>query len=440
MPPIDNSKRTEILIAQEKSQTFEKRLTESDSEFVENRRNSPVMDDDDFNKLLIKTDAEFSKVDKTAPIEEQRSQFAKAVKNATKNISDDLDRTFISNKTLSEEQLALLDAVRTNAIPGREEEIERLRLEEQKKAFEKTTRSSQAAATARLARERQQELLAIQQRTETNAETAEQLLIQREQLVENVADIKARIRPFPAQAQQIYGTEDATKLPTIMSILDGRHGGTNGVIFPYTPIIQYMPTTEYAKYDPVHTNTDYQTYHRTQAVQLQVSGQFTAQSPKEAVYCLAVIHFLRTVTKMRFGRGDDRRGEPPPLLLFDCYGWYMFNRLPVIITGFSLPYEKDIDYIPVDTRPFFGDSSLNNNTFTDFDRHVPSKYNDPNITWVPANFTISISMYVQIQPKVWRKGFDLEKFRTGELFSEKNSVNVFGKGSNKNGSIGGGWI
>ena len=67
-----------------------------------------------------------------------------------------------------------------------------------------------------------------------------------------------------------------------MSILDGRQGGTNGVIFPYTPIIQYTPTTEYSKYDPLHSNTDYHTYHRTQAVQLQLSGKFTAQSPKEA--------------------------------------------------------------------------------------------------------------------------------------------------------------
>ena len=100
----------------------------------------------------------------------------------------------------------------------------------------------------------------------------------------------------------------------------------------------------------VHTNQDFYVYSKTPSVTLTVSGDFTVQNQEEGQYALAVIHFLRTVTKMNFGDTDSLAGTPPPILLFNAYGPYVFKDVPVIVKGFSVEFPDTVDYVQVKVK------------------------------------------------------------------------------------------
>lgn len=75
---------------------------------------------------------------------------------------------------------------------------------------------------------------------------------------------------------------------------------------------------------------------------------FTSQNKKEAEYTLACIHFLRSISKSHFGDSDDNKGLPPPQVLLDGYGTYMFNGLSVVVTSFNVDLNNSVDYVGVD--------------------------------------------------------------------------------------------
>ena len=81
-----------------------------------------------------------------------------------------------------------------------------------------------------------------------------------------------------------------------------------GIMFPFTPVINVNHTVDYTTYDLVHTNYQQNAYSRTRNPSIQVTGQFASQTPDEARYTLGVIHFLRVVTKMHFGSADKYKG------------------------------------------------------------------------------------------------------------------------------------
>ena len=138
-----------------------------------------------------------------------------------------------------------------------------------------------------------------------------------------------------------------------------------------------------------HTNQEFYAYTKTNATKLTCGGEFSIQSQEDGLYALACLHFLRTVTKMYFGQGANL-GVPPPVLLFDAFGEYMFNQLPVIITSFTSEMPKEGDYVPID---------------------VNGRKN-----WLPVVFAISVSMTVQNTPARLRQ-FDLDKFRNSTMLT-----------------------
>jgi hypothetical protein len=121
---------------------------------------------------------------------------------------------------------------------------------------------------------------------------------------------------------------------------------TNGMVFPFTPTVDYSQGVDYSTMDPVHANQEFHAYVRTKAPTITVTGKFTAQNATEASYCLAAVHFCRVVSKMAFGQSQ-QAGTPPPILLFSAYGEYMFNDIPVIMTNFSISLPEDVDYVNV---------------------------------------------------------------------------------------------
>ena len=122
---------------------------------------------------------------------------------------------------------------------------------------------------------------------------------------------------------------------------------TNGLMFPLTPTINLSQSVEYAPYEVVHTNYQQNAYTKTKNPSISVTGTFTSTTPKEAMYTIGVIHFLRVVTKMNFGRSDNQAGTPPPVLEFYSYGRYNFHKVPVLVSDFTVPYENTTDYIEV---------------------------------------------------------------------------------------------
>jgi hypothetical protein len=162
---------------------------------------------------------------------------------------------------------------------------------------------------------------------------------------------------------------------------------TGGLVWPYTPTITYSQDVAYADMSPVHSNQEILSYTRTPAVKFTVVGNFTSQTQEEALYNLACIHFLRVVTKMSFGSSlTPQPGTPPPVLIFEAHGGAMFNKLPVVVTQFSITMPPDHDYIAVNTGS--------------------------GISRVPVFFDISVSLTVQNTPQALRR-WSLDTFRSG---------------------------
>jgi len=230
---------------------------------------------------------------------------------------------------------------------------------------------------------------------------------------ENLADTagrRVRLRPKPAAVGQIYGALGGLLTPLVL---------TKGIVFPYQPTITYSQDVNYTSMEIVHANQDFYSYSKTPAVKLTVEGDFTVQNQTEGLYSLACIHFLRTVSKMYFGQNDPKAGTPPPVLLFDAYGQYMFNALPVIVTQFSVTLPKDVDYVAVPTSVNSSQvispatfESINNSQLT-----ASFSGDQGGYAWLPALFSISVQLTVQNTPQRLR-AFDLQQFRTGALLSQ----------------------
>ena len=121
---------------------------------------------------------------------------------------------------------------------------------------------------------------------------------------------------------------------------------TKGVVFPYTPAIQVSYKANYESSDVTHSNYKLFFYRNSAVDDINITCDFTAQDTSEANYVLAVIHFLRSVTKMFYGLDQTpSAGTPPPLCFLTGLGQYQFNNHPLLITSFQYSLPTDVDYI-----------------------------------------------------------------------------------------------
>jgi hypothetical protein len=142
---------------------------------------------------------------------------------------------------------------------------------------------------------------------------------------EGSADWRVRLQLAPS-SNYLYNAAE----PGILGPLTA----TNGVIFPYTPAINTSYKANYEQYDLVHSNYRGVYYKNSRVDDLQIRGVFTAQDTNEANYLLAVIHFFRSVTKMFYGK-DEQRGSPPPLVFLSGFGMNQFYGHPCVVTSFA---------------------------------------------------------------------------------------------------------
>jgi hypothetical protein len=120
---------------------------------------------------------------------------------------------------------------------------------------------------------------------------------------------------------------------------------TDGIIFPYTPLINIQYNANYHNYEMTHSNYLGYFYKGSAVTNLNITATFTAQDTNEANYLLASLHFLRSCTKMFYGQ-DAERGTPPPLVFLSGLGEYNFNNHPCVVSLVNYNLPNDVDYIP----------------------------------------------------------------------------------------------
>lgn len=169
------------------------------------------------------------------------------------------------------------------------------------------------------------------------AEAQKQATIQDRFNQKTKGDWRVRLRIAP-DAQYLY-QDPANKLMAPLKVSDG-------VVFPYTPIINTSYNAKYDPYDLTHSNYRGYFYRGSQVSDIQIQATFTAQDTREAEYVLAVIHFFRSATKMFYGN-DQMRGAPPPLVYLRGYGEYQFNDHACVISNFQYNLPNDVDYISI---------------------------------------------------------------------------------------------
>ena len=151
----------------------------------------------------------------------------------------------------------------------------------------------------------------------------------------NNGDWRVKLRLAP-QANYLYKSEN----PGILQPLKV----TDGIIFPYTPAIDMAYKANYTNYDLTHSNFRGYYYQNSYIDNINLRCLFTAQSTNEAEYLQAVIHFLRSATKMFYGQ-DAEAGSPPPIVYLTGLGQYQFNEHPCVINQFNYNLPADVDYI-----------------------------------------------------------------------------------------------
>ncbi|AUS03010.1 hypothetical protein NVP2275O_429 [Vibrio phage 2.275.O._10N.286.54.E11] len=224
-------------------------------------------------------------------------------------------------------------------------------------------------------------------------------------------DRRVRLRPRDGAEGYVYG-DDASEGPVrpgLLSILRT----TNGMIWPTTPTINVSQAANYESTQPTHSVAAYNTFENTANTTITVAGEFHVGNASEAYYLLASIHFLRTLTKMDFGRSSSTRGTPPPVMLFSAYGSYMFNDIPVVVKNTNFEFRNDVDYIqvPIQATDSFGFYGTEGTKDTFFDSFI--KKDDK--VWVPQVMNINVSLEQQPTASYVTNDFNLNEFKKGKL-------------------------
>jgi hypothetical protein len=119
-----------------------------------------------------------------------------------------------------------------------------------------------------------------------------------------------------------------------------------GLIFPYTPKIGISSGAKYQQVPTLHTNYMFEAYQNSDPGEIQITAPMYVEDPTQGLYWIAMVHYLRSLTKM-FTGNDPKAGNPPPIVMLNGYGNYVFKNIPVVVTKMSVDLDKECDYIGV---------------------------------------------------------------------------------------------
>jgi hypothetical protein len=242
-------------------------------------------------------------------------------------------------------------------------------------------------------------------------------------LNQTIVDKRVRLRSKIGQENRIYGNPRDTTNPLKIFY------ETNGLIFPYTPLIDISQKIGWSSQALVHSLQDFYYFKSIPSIEISISGKFTAQNIYQGQYLFAVLHFLRSYSKMNFGLQEDplTRGLPPPVLLLDMYGVFS-ESIPVIIHDWRFSLPSEVSYVKI----ILGDNSQNtrsgNNTTNlnlgnlskSFTNNLPIRYSPKsNYVYLPAVTEISVNLIVQHPPTKLKREFNLQHFREGKYLGTK---------------------
>ena len=179
------------------------------------------------------------------------------------------------------------------------------------------------------------------------------------------------------------------------------------LVFPTTPQILLSSMANYDTVQPVHTNYPYHVYESSRIEDITISAEFPVENEADGQYWIAAVHFLRSITKMFYGKGP-LQGHPPPRVALSGYGNFIFDQTPVIVKMFNLDLPNAVDYIQVPIVNGF-----------DLQSEIP----EVNITasqycYVPTLSTLNVT----VSPAYSRtatKDFNLESFIRGDYVGNK---------------------
>ena len=207
--------------------------------------------------------------------------------------------------------------------------------------------------------------------------------------------------------------------------------------FQYTPTIEYSHDVKYDAYQLTHTNYQPNAFARSENPTINITARFSAHTTNHFAHSEYALRFLRTYSKMNYGRQDKQKGQPPRILRFYAYGSMIFNNVPVVISKFGMTFPEDVDYI----MGVYDSAGNLKSTFSTGSRSAPRDVGRPTNSdaaggdgsehtpnprggdvqempiWLPSLFTINISLIVQQNSYQTVTTFDLEKFSQGALYN-----------------------
>jgi len=189
----------------------------------------------------------------------------------------------------------------------------------------------------------------------------------------------------------------------------------NGIFWPLTPAVVIQHSANYNPLAQTHSNYPFQAYQNSQVDSLNIIGEFPVQNSDDAKHWVATVNFLRTVTKMFFGKDQDLKGNPPPILHLSGYGDHMFSKVPVVVNTFNVELRPGIDYISTKQNP--------DGLFTSRTR---AKMGLPDLDTMPQSWAPTLSnISVLVTPIYSRdavKNFSLSEFARGNLSGKGEGI------------------
>lgn len=261
---------------------------------------------------------------------------------------------------------------------------------------------------------------------------------------------------------------------TVYGYLHSCLSGTAGLVFPYTPRIQFNHSVNYERTDIIHSNIAVSHYKNTPPPSISIDAVFTADTKDMAKHMLSAIWYLRAVTKCDFGEqannneNNGTAGVPPPILYLN--GWNnMIDNVPVIVKSFSYTLPEDKDYVGLSlnldssTQEYINNTYSDSNTGTYFSKITNNAYESlKNITqtglsilngqpilsssvqstnalnsintgsnsknkfflqeWLPTELNIHIELEIQYNLLKYKKVFNLNDYKMGILYLDNQKA------------------
>lgn len=120
-----------------------------------------------------------------------------------------------------------------------------------------------------------------------------------------------------------------------------------GLVFPFTPRISIKGSAKYSPESVVHSNYPVNAYKNSDPGTIEITATMAVEDAGQALYWIAAVHYLRSMTKM-FTGFDPKAGNPPPIVYLNGYGNYVFKNVPVVVQNFNTTLPADVDYIHCD--------------------------------------------------------------------------------------------